>query len=319
MHFDPRQLRAVIRVADDLSFSRAAERLNISQPALSAQVQKVEKLLGFPVFDRSTRRVALTSTGRRFVDEARRVVSEGERLARFVAALRRQERTHLAIGTPIYTIDFTERIRFLESLIETCTDLQVEVVTGLTQAEIGGELANGQLDLAVLMGVTVPAEEYQRAAAQRAGRESLVNAALRRVVLAQRPVELLVPARSRLAACSGITPADLAGERVAVLHPFHGEAITRPIGEFLARAGADAVLPPEPNAIGVERYGRQFHIPAITLGWFPQPNDGAMVRRPLPGLRLHTQLVLAGHPEVSTPAIERAYAMAASLAQDNGK
>ena len=315
MHIDFRQLRSVVRVAEELSFSRAADQLNISQPALSAQVRRLEDDLGLRVFDRSTRRVAITPAGRRFLAEARKLVDEGERLERFAAALRRADRTHLAIGTAIYTIDFPERIRFLERLIETCTDLEVEVATGLSQSEITAELAAGRLDLALMMGVPVKAEAYAHAVTIHAGRESILDGALRTEVLASRPVGLLVPANTPLARRRAVRAADLRGQRVAVLHAFHGEALCGPIRQHLAAAGAEAVLPPEPNAIGVERYGRQFNLPAITLGWFPQPVDSAMVRRPLAGLALETQLVLACHREVSTPAIERTFALARQLAE----
>lgn len=316
MKIDYRRLRAVIHVADELSFSRAAERMNVSQPALSAQVRGLEEELGFPLFDRSTRRVALTEDGQRFVDASRRVIEESNRLERFVQTLRRQAQTRLAIGTPIYTIDFEDRVRFLERLVEEFVDAKVEIVTAVNQTEIITELATGQLDLAVLMGVPVAGAVFRQALALNQGRESLYDESLRTVVLAERPISLLVPAGSPLAARREVVSADLAGQKVAVPGAFHGEQIYRPIEQYLESAGAEPVLPPEPNAIGVERYGRQFKIPAISLGWFPQPSDSPMTRCALRGLDLRTRLVLAGNTEVTTTAIERAFSLARNLVSE---
>ena len=59
MQIDYRQLRAALTVADQFSFGRAAERLSISEPGLSAQIQRPEKDLGIRLVKRSTRRMAL--------------------------------------------------------------------------------------------------------------------------------------------------------------------------------------------------------------------------------------------------------------------
>lgn len=69
-----RQLQYLVAVADELGFRRAAERLHVSQPTLSAQIQQVESVLGFAVFERSARQVLLTGAGRGVVEHARRVL-----------------------------------------------------------------------------------------------------------------------------------------------------------------------------------------------------------------------------------------------------
>ena len=83
-----RQLQYVVAVAETLGFHRAAERCNVSQPTLSAQVQQVEEVLGLPLFERDKRRVIVTTAGIEIVDRAKRVLMELEDLLASAAAVR---------------------------------------------------------------------------------------------------------------------------------------------------------------------------------------------------------------------------------------
>jgi len=73
-----RQLRYLVALADEESFTRAAEREHIAQPALSQQIQKLEQELGIPLVERTTRRVSITDAGTLLVARARRVLTELE-------------------------------------------------------------------------------------------------------------------------------------------------------------------------------------------------------------------------------------------------
>lgn len=68
---DVRDLRYFIAVAEELNFSRAAQRLGIAQPPLSRAIRQLERRLGAPLFHRDTRTVALTDLGAGMLDEAR--------------------------------------------------------------------------------------------------------------------------------------------------------------------------------------------------------------------------------------------------------
>ncbi len=75
-----RQLQYAVAVAEELSFRRAAERCNVSQPSLSAQLAQLEQSLGLRLFERSQRKVILTSAGRDIVERAARLLVDADAL-----------------------------------------------------------------------------------------------------------------------------------------------------------------------------------------------------------------------------------------------
>lgn len=83
------QARSFVAVAEELHFGRAAERLNMTQPPLSRQIQKLERTVGVELLERDNRRVSLTAAGQAFLQDARRLVIAAERApdnARRIAA-----------------------------------------------------------------------------------------------------------------------------------------------------------------------------------------------------------------------------------------
>jgi DNA-binding transcriptional LysR family regulator len=76
MNLDVRQLRAFVTVAECSSFTRAAAGLNLSQPALTVQIRKLEQALGVRLFDRNTRVVALTRNGAELLPTLGRILRD---------------------------------------------------------------------------------------------------------------------------------------------------------------------------------------------------------------------------------------------------
>ncbi|MDO8212661.1 LysR family transcriptional regulator [Conexibacter sp. CPCC 206217] len=98
MDVELRHLRYFVAVAEELSFTRAAERLHIAQPPLSTQIRKLERELGVELFDRSRRAVALTAAGDVLLVEARRLLEQVDQSLRAAVRAGTGEVGRLAIG-----------------------------------------------------------------------------------------------------------------------------------------------------------------------------------------------------------------------------
>jgi LysR family hydrogen peroxide-inducible transcriptional activator len=143
-----RDLEYVVAVADRASFVAAAEYCHVSQPSLSSQIRKVEAWLGAPIFERTSRRVILTATGARFVEQARRVLSEA-RLLRPLA-----QSPQLPFGgtlhlSAIATLGPYLFPRILKPLKAHYSNVNFVLGEGLTDVLLAG-LRDGELDAAFL-------------------------------------------------------------------------------------------------------------------------------------------------------------------------
>jgi DNA-binding transcriptional LysR family regulator len=95
---DIRQLRYVIAVAEELSFTRAAARLNIAQPPLTMQIKRIEEELGFPLFHRTKRSVQITEAGEVFLEKGRRIINDFESLKEASRRASRGEAGRIVVG-----------------------------------------------------------------------------------------------------------------------------------------------------------------------------------------------------------------------------
>ena len=107
-----RHLRYFVAVAEELNFTRAAERMHIGQPPLSMQIRDLEEEIGTPLFDREKRRVALTEAGRRFLDHARGILERSRAAVEEARRAGRVEAGELRIG-------FASSLAYTSTLADT--------------------------------------------------------------------------------------------------------------------------------------------------------------------------------------------------------
>lgn len=262
----------------------------MTQPSLSAQINQLEAALGFRLFVRSTRSVSLSEEGITFLVEARRLVDESNRLAQTIRAIRRRTNERLRVGAALYTISMPDRQALLEGFAAANPSVSLSI-DSCAQKSLVAELDDGSLDISLLIGVSVPREKYKAASAMGMA-ELLYPDDLSTHTIASSRIALSVDSDDELANQAVIAPGSLRGRRIAMLGPYHGEAVIGPLSAYLRDCGSELVVPPEATAIGIERYGSKMGIPAVSVGWFDHDGGGKRVRRYVEGLTSATQMVL---------------------------
>jgi DNA-binding transcriptional LysR family regulator len=213
---DLRQLAAIVAVADQGSFSLAADALHTVQSNVSNHVARLEKELGVQLVDRH--RGQLTEEGQAVVERARRIAAEVEAMIADVAALGNDVAGSVRLGCFGTTARWLVP-RLLERLAVTHPRVHLTVVDA-TSATAEPQLASGRLDLAVV-NLPVPGSDV-------VGR-----------AMFDEDLVLVVPADHALASEADVDMADL--DRVPLLLPAHGTAFRSDIDKAAADAGITLV------------------------------------------------------------------------------
>ena len=210
------QVRSFVAVAEELHFGRAAERLQMTQPPLSRQIQKLEKVVGAQLLERDNRRVELTGAGAAFLDEAYRLLnlvdSAGD-LARRVDAG--------AAGVVRLGFTAVSAISILGPLLRRLTaelpDVEVRLSERVTIAQVDG-IRRGELDIGL-------------------ARPPFDTALLSSRVILREPLMAVVPDGHPLAGLDRpLTPQDFEGEPVIGYHPQQSRYFHELSVRFLANA-----------------------------------------------------------------------------------
>ena len=208
------QVRCFIAVAEELHFGRAAERLSMTQPPLSRQIQKLERSVGAALLDRDNRRVLLTPAGTAFLEDCYRMVNG---LDQAVAHARRVEAG--SAGTLHLGFTAVSAIGILGPLLgllgRELSDVEVVLHEGVTGAQVDG-IRRGELDLGL-------------------ARPPFDTSALSSQVVAREPLRAAVPVDHPLAAVKGpLGPEDFDGVPVISYHPVQARYFHELTVRFLA-------------------------------------------------------------------------------------
>lgn len=213
-----RELECFVAVAEELSFTRAAQRLNLSQPPLSRHIQSLEARLGVPLFSRSPRAVALTTSGQAFLAETKAAMTQLRGAAERAKRAARGETERLDLG-------------FVSAVLNP--DL-----IGIFQ-RFRAEHAGVQLTLH-----DVPPAEQLRAIAEGRLDGGFVGAfpttssnGLTFVPWSREPLMVFLPRGHRLEGASKIKMASLAKEAFVMVAPESSPCFSQQIHQLCGKAG----------------------------------------------------------------------------------
>lgn len=212
-----RQFKQFIAVAEELSFRRAAERLNMAQPPLTATIKRIEDEVGTVLIERTNRIERLTEAGRVFLDEARRTVNQAER-----AMLAAQRAGAGLTGTLRVTFVASAAREILPSILlrfrEHYPAVKLELREAMTTQQLAF-LANNESDLGFVIPPLQDAEN------------------LKIEVIARNRLVAALPEGHPLTNANQITLADLSQESWILFAARQGPGLHRIIHAACAKAG----------------------------------------------------------------------------------
>lgn len=256
------ELRAFCAAADLGSIGRAAQRLHLTQPAISRRVKSLERLVGTPLLTRSAQGVRMTSAGEQLYARAQRLLAEAEDLTAALGNIRQSSTVRLAISHTAAELVMPEALVHMRR----ASSAAVEVVVANSRV-VKAMVAAGQADVAVaasMLGEVVP---------------GLVN-----VVLLEDEIRIAVPLAHPWARRREISPKELLATPAVLRDP---GAHTRQVIDEALRAHDLGVLAAACEVGSTEAAKQQAHemcLPTALSGFALRPTDRLEVV-PVTGLR----------------------------------
>ncbi|MGU7783051.1 LysR family transcriptional regulator [Burkholderia sp. PU8-34] len=139
-----RQLRYFMAVAEEMNITRAAERLHMTQPPLSRQLQAIEDEIGLPLFERGARPLKLTEAGRVFYAQAKRLVDQADELGPLTRRLA-QMSERIVIGFVPSTL-YGALPDVIRAFREAQPDVELSLIEMFTLEQLGA-LKGGRIDV----------------------------------------------------------------------------------------------------------------------------------------------------------------------------
>lgn len=284
---DVRLYQCFLTVAEELSFTAAAQRLNVAQPWLSTRIRQLEARLGLTLFNRTTRSVELTPEGARLAPLARRVIEACESFEREAADLGGHAPV-LRLGAPPYLPNNPQSRELMRRLEAALPGLRLEMDVGWSLPLVH-KASSGELDAAFTIGVPPPAD-------------------LEQVLIDEVLLDIEFPEGDSLAERGLIAPKDLAGRWVVMFNrSFNSLAFDR-ISAELRGHGANIV---ERNAMWSTRPVSPTPTPPLVIrleGGSRKTRPG-FCRRPLEFIE-PLELWLVRGRERSSPALDLLFRLA---------
>lgn len=292
-----RHLRYFVAVAEELSFTRAAERLHIGQPPLSHQIQLLEAEVGARLFERSKRWVRLTEAGKLFLDDARRILDLSGQAVQTARRAERGDAGELRVGftfsTPLTPLFATVINRYRQRYPGVTLTLHEMSTFGQIDA-----IADRRLDL----GLVRPPEQ------------ALPHGVML-TVLRRDPLVLVLPVGHALAKKKAIAISDLAGQPLVMYPKTAGTGIHPQIFRLCKEAGF------VPNiAVEAGEASTIIGLVAAGSGISVLPSSFEIIRlsgvcyRPLADPEANTALLLARRTEDVSPLVAGFVAVAEEAA-----
>jgi len=210
-----RQLRAFLAIAETGTFTAAAERVHVTQAAISMQIRQLERETGAKLFVRAPRRVILTEAGEKLLDRAQLILREYDAALEELAALTGAEKGRLRIGSASAMVSADPLPHILRELRKTHPGVETSVASG-TSAELVQRILSGELD-AAFVSLPVDARGIQTE------------------VLSEDSLVAIASPRHRLGKQKVVSAYALAGEKLILGE--RGGNTRRLIDQFFAHAG----------------------------------------------------------------------------------
>jgi DNA-binding transcriptional LysR family regulator len=225
MAADPRLLRPFVALAEELHFGRAAERLHVTQPALSQQIARLERQLGVRLFARTRTRVELTEAGAAMLEPARTAVAAVDAAEEIGRGYAQGDRGELRLG-------ISPGAHYVaQALLAEFADLHPKVRVRARQDSSGllaQQVATGRLELA--LGFCT--EPVHGVACER---------------LRDEPAVVALADDHPLAARGSVSLAELAGETFALVDARDGAGYNRAVADHCRAAGFEPRTPADPQ------------------------------------------------------------------------
>lgn len=275
---ETRYLLAAVILAEELSFTRAAKRLKLSQSGLSRRLNEMESRCSLKLFTRNHAGVAITDAGRAFVEEAKLSLLHGERAIRFAKAASEGVESHLTIGHSPYLDPV-----MISALLSIRLPLHPNVVLHM-QSDFAPELVHGlltsRLDLALIA-------------------HPGANRKLTMAKISEAPFYIAIPENHPLVSRDILTLGDLRGCTWIIfdrkVHPILHDMISRRAAEegVTYRNNQNVLSDEEALQLVAENVGIAF----LTMATALRTNRPGVAVRPLVDKELRVELCLASRAD----------------------